>query len=85
MGQGEKRLADMRRNPRDGWRIEDIQVICSEFGILLKAPNSGSHFKVTHPSRQEILTIPAKRPVKPVYVKQFVAFVDLVRRLDNDN
>ena len=85
MGQGEKRLADMRRNPRDGWQIEDIRVVCKEFEIELKAPSSGSHYKVTHPARQEILTIPAKRPVKPVYIKQFVAFVDQLRTSNDDN
>ena len=85
MGQGEKRLSDMRRNPRDGWQIEDVRVVCSEFGIELRPPSSGSHFKVTHPDAQEILTIPAKRPVKAIYIKQFVAFVDQLRKTDNDD
>ena len=47
MGQGEKRLSDMRRNPRDGWQIEDVRVVCSEFGIELRPPSSGGHFEVT--------------------------------------
>ena len=85
MGQGAKRLEDMRRNPRDGWRIEDVSVVCLEFEIELRQPASGSHFKVTHPRRKEIQTIPARRPIKPVYIRQFVAFVDAVRTRSNDD
>ena len=78
MGQGAKRLTDMRRNPRGDWTIEDVQTVCNEYGIDLQAPGSGSHFKVTHRFLSEILTIPARRPIKPVYVKRFVALVTQV-------
>jgi hypothetical protein len=85
MGQGEKRLEAMRRNPRDGWRIEDIEVVCSRYGIELKAPKSGSHYKVTHSASREILTIPAARPIKPIYIRQFVIFVDALRTSNDDD
>jgi len=85
MGQGEKRLEAMRRNPRDGWRIEDIQVVCAALGIELRAPTSGSQYKVTHPDSREILTIPAARPIKPIYIRQLITFIDTLRTAKNDD
>ncbi len=85
MGQGAKRFEDMRRNPRGDWTIDDVQVVCSEFGFRLMAPSSGSHYKLTHRRLSEILTIPARRPIKPVYIKQLVALVSKVVETDNDN
>lgn len=85
MGQGEKRLEAMRRNPRDEWRIEDIQVVCGAYGIELRPPKSGSHYKVTHPNSREILTIPAARPIKPIYIRRLVAFVDTLRTAKDDD
>jgi len=35
----------------------------------------GSHFKVSHLSQDEILTIPARRPIKPVCIRKLVAFL----------
>ena len=67
----------MRANPRD-WRIEDVNAVCAAFGIACAAPRKGSHYKVKHQSRAEILTIPARRPLKPVYVRALVAFIDAV-------
>ena len=84
MGQGEKRLEDMRRNPRDNWKISDIAVVCAAFEIALRPPGSGSHYKVTHPSQLEILTIPAQRPLKAVYIRRLVSFVDAVEDARHD-
>lgn len=68
----------MRANPRD-WRIEDIASVARAEGIACTPPRKGSHFKLSHPGRPEILTVPAHRPIKPVYVREFVRFVDAVR------
>jgi hypothetical protein len=32
----------------------------------------------------EKLTIPYKRPIKPVYIRKLVAFIDAVRESSND-
>ena len=85
MGQGAKRLEDMRRNPRGDWKIADVRVVCDEFGIGLRSPASGSHFKVAHPRLTEILTLPAARPIKPIYIRRFVAFVDAVEETRDDD
>ena len=72
-----KRLEDMRNNPRGDWRIEDVEAVCREYGVLCSAPRGGgSHYKVAHPRMVEKLTIPYKRPIKPVYVRRLVAFID---------
>jgi hypothetical protein len=77
-----KRLDAMRANPKGNWRIADVKAVCDEFGILCEpARGGGSHFKVGHAAIQHKLTIPFKRPTKPVYIRQLVAFVDeLIKR-----
>lgn len=79
MSQGEKRLQAMRTNPRADWKIEDIQVVCRSHGVACLAPTRGDHYKVGHSTQIDILTIPATRPIKVVYIKQFVAFIDAVK------
>ena len=77
MARGEKLLERMRANPRD-WRIEDVEVVCAAFGVACTAPGKGSHYKVKHESQAEMLTIPARRPIKPVYIADLVGFIDAV-------
>lgn len=85
MSRGEKRLEEMRANPAGDWQIDDVRPVCGEFGIDLLAPRSGSsHYKMTHRSQRDILTIPARRPIKAVYIRRLVQFVDAVRAANND-
>lgn len=77
MSRGEKLLERMRANPRD-WRIEDVAKLCDAFGVTCTPPRKGSHYKVKHGSQAEILTIPAHRPIKPVYVTDLVRFIERV-------
>ena len=74
---GTKLLEKMRANPRD-WRIEDVERVCQAYGVACTPPRKGSHYKVNHPSQQAILTIPAHRPIKPVYIKDLMTFLDSV-------
>ena len=76
MSRSEKRLARMRNNPQ-GWVLDDLIAVANQHGIQLKN-QVGSHATFSHPSVREILTVPAKRPIKSVYVKKFVAMVDEV-------
>jgi hypothetical protein len=74
------RLDGMRRNPHADWKIGDVEAVCREFGIECTPSRSGSsHYKVKHPSVPELLTVPFKRPIKPVYIRKLVAFIDQVR------
>jgi hypothetical protein len=72
------RLDRMRRNPAADWTIADIEAVCREYGLRCSPPTGGgSHYKVSHPTQRDILTILSRRPVKPVYVRKLVRFVDL--------
>lgn len=71
-------LEKMRNNPRD-WRIEDIATLCQANGVDFTAPRNGSHYKVKHQAMAQILTIPAHRPIKPVYIRELIKFIDAVR------
>jgi hypothetical protein len=77
MARGEKLLERMRANPRD-WRIEDVSAVCAAIGVACTAPRKGSHYKVKHESQADVLTIPARRPIKPVYIADLVRFIDAV-------
>jgi hypothetical protein len=70
-----KLIAKMRRNPRD-WRIEDLKVIARSFGID-HDQHGRSHVVFRHASAGR-LSVPARRPIKPVYVRLFLEFVSSV-------
>jgi hypothetical protein len=75
-----KRLDAMRRNPAGDWRISDIVDVCRDYGLVCLSPRAGgSHYKIAHSSQREILTIPFKRPIKPVYIRKLVDYIDAVR------
>lgn len=72
-----KRLEAMRRNPAGNWTIGDIAALCEEFSVMCEPPRGGgSHYRIAHPALAEKLTIPFKRPIKPVYVRHLVRFID---------
>ncbi len=76
-----KRLAAMRNNPRSDWKITDVESVCREFGMLCQpVSGGGSHYKVGHPKIAGKLTIPSKRPIKPVYIRKLVEMIDAVNR-----
>ncbi len=70
----------MQANPWADWRISDVEALCRDYGVTFATPRGGgSHCKVMHASQAEILTIPFKRPIKPVYILKLVGFIDAVR------
>ena len=71
-------LEQMRANPRD-WRMDDVVRACQIAGATCTPPRKGSHYKVKHERATEILTIPAHRPVKPVYIRALIRFIDALR------
>ena len=72
------RLFDlMRRNPADNWSMSDVEKLCREHGLSCSSPScGGSHYKISHPAAREILTIPYRRPIKPVYIRKLVKLVE---------
>jgi hypothetical protein len=75
-------LEQMKRNPQGDWTIKDVERVCAEHVVSCKAPTGGgSHYKVSHSSIAHIQTIPFKRPIKPVYIRRLVRFLEVVGRL----
>ncbi len=73
-------LDRMRANPSSDWRVADVETVCRTYGIRCASPSGGgSHFKVSHPSQREILTVPFRCPIKPVYIRKLVRFIDAMR------
>ena len=78
---GRSRLERMRANPAGDWTIEDFKAICRENEVLCEPARGGSsHYKVAHPNIAEKLTVPYKRPIKAIYIRNLVAFIDAVRK-----
>jgi predicted RNA binding protein YcfA (HicA-like mRNA interferase family) len=69
-----KKLDNMRQNPRD-WRIEVIVAVAVAFGFKARQ-GKGSHVVLTHPNLAEMLPVPAKKPIKPVYVRKLIELID---------
>jgi len=74
-----KRLDAMRNNPRD-WRMAQLLTLARQFGVMVRN-DGGSHHVFAHAQVAGIVTIPAHRPIKPVYIRQFVALIDAVKEL----
>ncbi len=72
----------MRRNPRD-WRIEDLEALAVRFGLEVRKP-SGSHAVFFHKLSGKQLSVPAKRPIKPIYITAFLALLDGIEREDDN-
>lgn len=71
-----KTLSKMR-SVQTGWRIEELQSVASENHLEWRRPGrGGSHVIFSAPGVREIVSVPSKRPIKPVYIKQFLALVD---------
>ena len=77
MTKAEKLLAGMRRNPAGDWTIQDIERVCNGLGwICLPPSGGGSHWKITAPDDDMILTVPARRPIKAIYVRKLLMMME---------
>jgi hypothetical protein len=81
-----KALLDrMRANPHADWQIADVNAVCSAHRVRCSQPSGGgSHWKVSHPMQRDILTIPQRKPIKPVYIRLLVRFIDAVQEATNE-
>ena len=64
----------MRTNPRD-WAIQDLKVLAKRFGIEYRQHGT-SHVTFLH--ARGLVTVPAARPIKPVYIRRFIDLIDAV-------
>jgi hypothetical protein len=72
MASAQKILASMRRSAKN-WRIEDLKMLARHYGIAYRQNGTSHVFFSFDPG---YLPVPAHRPIKPVYVKQFVELLD---------
>lgn len=68
-------LESMRHRPHDDWSIKDVETVCRQNGLHCDKPSGGSHYKVYSDKIAAILTIPAARPIKTVYIRQLVSLI----------
>ena len=82
MGNKNKLLDKMRGNPRD-WRIEHLETIAKHYHITVRK-TGGSHVVFDHPGWVELLCVPARRPIKPIYIKKFILMIGLIGENNDD-
>jgi len=75
VGNAAKILKGMRNKPRN-WRIKDLKAVADRFSIDYRQHGT-SHVVFRH-ADAGLLTVPAARPIKPVYIRRFLALVDLL-------
>lgn len=73
MSKANKLLEKMRQNPRD-WHIDDLKVIAARHDIQYRQPGT-SHVTFRFLNKK-ILTVPAHKPIKPIYIKLFLDLLD---------
>lgn len=73
MSKAAKLYQQMQNNPLN-WRVDQVETVAASFGFG-RIEAKGSHTKFYHPRLPEILTVPVKRPIKPIYIKQLLALI----------
>jgi hypothetical protein len=75
-----KLLAQMSRDPKADWRIEQLETVARAHDVNVRK-GRGSHVVFEHPKSDRALSVPARRPIKPVYVRRFVGLIYFVEGL----
>lgn len=74
MSKYDKTLQAMRNNPRD-WRMDQLEAVAAHLNLKIRKPG-GSHVIFQKDGCPLEVSVPARRPIKPVYVTQFVEMID---------
>lgn len=74
MGKADKTLDKMRVNPRD-WRIQDLESVARSHGLTVRSPG-GSPVIFQKPGVALEVSVPAHKPIKPVYVRRLIELID---------
>ena len=72
MSRADKILERMQNNPQD-WRIDDLKTVARTHQIEWR--QRGTSHVVFVRADGRTLPVPARRPIKPIYIKKFVEFV----------
>ncbi len=74
MSKADKTLDKMRTGPRD-WRIEDLEVVARRHGLTVRKLG-GSHVIFQKQGVALEVSVPAHKPIKPVYVRRLIELID---------
>jgi hypothetical protein len=77
-----KLIQRMRTNPRD-WTLADLQAVARRNDITWRH-DGGSHC-IFMRADGKTLPVPARRPIKPIYVTKFLALVVAVPKENADD
>ena len=77
-----KTLHKLKANPND-WRIEQLETVAKQYGVAVRK-TGGSHVVFDHRDWIELLCVPAHRPIKPIYVKKFIALIEQLEANDEN-
>jgi hypothetical protein len=73
VSKADKILAKMKINPLD-WRIDSLKTVAKAYNIEWR--QRGTSHVIFIRSDGKTLPIPAHRPIKPIYIKKFLEFVE---------
>ncbi|GAB0057133.1 hypothetical protein SIID45300_01454 [Candidatus Magnetaquicoccaceae bacterium FCR-1] len=68
-----KLLDAMNRHPLD-WRIDQLQTVAQQYGITWRHRGTSHCYFIR--ADGNVLSVPAHRPIKAVYIKKFIQFVE---------
>ncbi len=78
MSKIDKLIDKLRNNPKNT-NIDMIRKILDYYGLIYLW-GKGDHLNVKHPTINYILTIPAHKPIKPIYIKRLLKMIDELER-----
>ena len=73
MNTATKLLIAMRRNPLD-WQIAQLQTVARQHGVDWRHDKSSHCVFVRSDGRT--LSVPAHRPIKPIYIRKFIELME---------
>ena len=72
MSRADKILERMQNNSQD-WRIDDLKTVARAHQIEWR--QRGTSHVVFVRADGRTLPVPARRPIKPIYIKKFIEFI----------
>ncbi|MBF0263268.1 MAG: hypothetical protein HQL97_15670 [Magnetococcales bacterium] len=72
MNTSAKLLEAMSRNLLD-WRIDQLQTVAQQYGIVWRQRGTSHCYFIR--ADGNVLSVPAHKPIKAIYIKKFVQFV----------
>ena len=74
MSKVDKKIKAMKANPKNDWQIADLKSIAKNYGIDYRQPGTSHVTFSCH--RGPSLTVPAHKPIKPIYIRRFVELIE---------